>query len=313
MIKCKFCNSETVEIPDFETATDYGDFHYVCKNCGAVGYEVLGHGMVWEEENKKLETNVTEVTKMDNKLNPEYVIPRMKEFLKEKGIEKVVIGISGGKDSTIVAKLMVDCLGKENVLGVLMPNGIQKDINDSKEVVKFLDIPNITVNIGRSFNALYEDMSIGLISESKRISEDARINIAPRIRMSVLYAVAQSMGNGWRVAGTTNKSEEYIGWLTKWGDGAHDFNPIADLTVTEIYEFLRYLNAPEPILTKAPSAALFEGQTDEQEMGVTYAELDALLRGEKIDAEKQEIILRLHKRSEHKRKGIRIYGDKGRF
>ena len=110
------------------------------------------------------------------------------------------------------------------------------------------------------------------------------------------------------MAGTGNRSEAYVGYFTKWGDGAHDFNPIADLTVTEIYEFLRYLNAPESILTKAPSAALFEGQTDEQEMGVTYAELDALLRGEKIDAEKQKIIQQLHKRSEHKRKGIRIYG-----
>ena len=301
MIKCKFCNSETVEIPDFETATDYGDFHYVCKNCGAVGYEVLGHGMVWEEENKKFKNRVTEVTEMDKKLNPKYVIPKMKDFLKEKGIERVVIGISGGKDSTIVAKLMADCLGKENVLGVLMPNGIQKDINDSKEVVKFLDIPNITVNIGRSFNALYEDMSIGLISESKRISEDARINIAPRIRMSVLYAVAQSMGNGWRVAGTTNKSEEYIGWLTKWGDGAADFEPVIDYTVRELLQLGVNLGLPKDKVYKVPIDGLAVG-SDEERFGFTYNQLDDYIeKGTSCDREVDRKITRMHKYSEHKR------------
>lgn len=301
MIKCKFCNSETVEIPDFETATDYGDFHYVCKNCGAVGYEVLGHGMVWEEENKKFKNRVTEVTEMDKKLNPKYVIPKMKDFLKEKGIERVVIGISGGKDSTIVAKLMADCLGKENVLGVLMPNGIQKDINDSKEVVKFLDIPNITVNIGRSFNALYEDMSIGLINESKRISEDARINIAPRIRMSVLYAVAQSMGNGWRVAGTTNKSEEYIGWLTKWGDGAADFEPVIDYTVRELLQLGVNLGLPKDKVYKVPIDGLAVG-SDEERFGFTYNQLDDYIeKGTSCDREVDTKITRMHKYSEHKR------------
>ena len=301
MIKCKFCNSETVEIPDFETATDYGDFHYVCKNCGAVGYEVLGHGMVWEEENKKFKNRVTEVTEMDKKLNPKYVIPKMKDFLKEKGIERVVIGISGGKDSTIVAKLMADCLGKENVLGVLMPNGIQKDINDSKEVVKFLDIPNITVNIGRSFNALYEDMSIGLISESKRVSEDARINIAPRIRMSVLYAVAQSMGNGWRVAGTTNKSEEYIGWLTKWGDGAADFEPVIDYTVRELLQLGVNLGLPKDKVYKVPIDGLAVG-SDEERFGFTYNQLDDYIeKGTSCDREVDTKITRMHKYSEHKR------------
>ena len=301
MIKCKFCNSETVEIPDFETATDYGDFHYVCKNCGAVGYEVLGHGMVWEEENKKFKNRVTEVTEMDKKLNPKYVIPKMKDFLKEKGIERVVIGISGGKDSTIVAKLMADCLGKENVLGVLMPNGIQKDINDSKEVVKFLDIPNITVHIGRSFNALYEDMSIGLISESKRISEDARINIAPRIRMSVLYAVAQSMGNGWRVAGTTNKSEEYIGWLTKWGDGAADFEPVIDYTVRELLQLGVNLGLPKDKVYKVPIDGLAVG-SDEERFGFTYNQLDDYIeKGTSCDREVDTKITRMHKYSEHKR------------
>ena len=106
------------------------------------------------------------------------------------------------------------------------------------------------------------------------------------------------------VAGTGNRSEAYVGYFTKWGDGAHDFNPIADLTVTEIYEFLRFLNAPECVITKAPSAALFDGQTDESEMGVTYAELDRFLMGDGIDADKQKVIMAMHEASEHKRKEI---------
>ena len=109
------------------------------------------------------------------------------------------------------------------------------------------------------------------------------------------------------VAGTGNKSEAYVGYFTKWGDGAHDFNPIADLTVTEVYEFLKYLDAPVRIIEKAPSAALFDGQTDETEMGVSYAELDAYINGGNIAEENKKIIERMHKASEHKRKGIAVY------
>ena len=98
--------------------------------------------------------------------------------------------------------------------------------------------------------------------------------------------------------------KQYVGYFTKWGDGAHDFNPIADLTVTEIYEFLRYLDAPKCVIEKAPSAALFDGQTDETEMGVTYAELDTYLSGEDIPADKKEIVEHMHKASKHKRKKL---------
>ena len=132
-------------------------------------------------------------------------------------------------------------------------------------------------------------------------------NIAPRLRMLTLYAVAAAEGR--LVAGTGNRSEGYVGYFTKWGDGAHDFNPISDLTVTEIYEFLRYLNAPKRIIEKAPSAALFDGQTDEGEMGVTYAELDAYIGGGEITADKKAIVDRLHRVSEHKRRGIARYRE----
>ena len=104
--------------------------------------------------------------------------------------------------------------------------------------------------------------------------------------------------------GTGNRSEAYVGYFTKWGDGAYDFNPIADLTVTEIYEFLRYLEAPACIINKAPSAALFDGQTDEAEMGITYKELDRYIEGEPLDEDKCRVIERLHRKSEHKRRDV---------
>ena len=127
-------------------------------------------------------------------------------------------------------------------------------------------------------------------------------NIAPRLRMTTLYAVAASEYR--LVAGTGNRSEAYVGYFTKWGDGAHDFNPIDDLTVTEIYEFLRWLKAPECVIEKAPSAGLFDGQTDEGEMGFTYKELDTYLGGGKIDDAVLEKIQRMHAKSEHKRRSI---------
>ena len=132
-------------------------------------------------------------------------------------------------------------------------------------------------------------------------------NIAPRLRMLTLYAGAATENR--LVAGTGNKSEAYVGYFTKWGAGAHAFNPIADLTVTEIYEFLRYLDAPKCVIEKAPSAALFDGQTDETEMGVTYAELDAYLSGGDIPAKQKQTIERMHRISQHKRKGIAVYTD----
>ena len=232
----------------------------------------------------------------------------IQSVLKESGTAGIVYGNSGGKDSALVGILCKAAC--ENTVGIMLPCSTKRnyyeDMMDAIAVAEQYQIEIRTVDLSKTKDAL-----LHTIGKAASLTETAVANIAPRLRMTALYAIAASENR--LVAGTGNRSEAYVGYFTKWGDGAHDFNPIADLTVTEIYEFLRYLNAPESILTKAPSAALFEGQTDEQEMGVTYAELDALLRGEKIDAEKQEIILRLHKRSEHKRKSICIYGDKGRF
>ena len=137
------------------------------------------------------------------------------------------------------------------------------------------------------------------LESSVNLNKAALANMAPRLRMITLYAIAASENR--LVAGTGNRSEAYVGYFTKWGDGAHDFNPISDLTVTEIYEFLHYLNAPQWIMQKAPSAALFDGQTDETEMGITYAEIDSYINGGNIGPEKSEIIRKLHETSTHKR------------
>ena len=139
------------------------------------------------------------------------------------------------------------------------------------------------------------------------LSDAALSNIAPRLRMTTLYTVAAS--EKLLVAGTGNRSEIYMGYFTKWGDGGCDFNPIADLTATEVFAFLAYLQAPAHILTKAPSAGLFEGQTDEQDMGVTYAAIDQYLTTGVASEQDLAIIRRYHRNSAHKRTGVTFYSE----
>ena len=139
------------------------------------------------------------------------------------------------------------------------------------------------------------------------INRSADININPRLRMTTLYAIGAAENR--LVAGTGNRSERYMGYFTKWGDGAYDFDPIADLTVSEVYEFLAYLNAPVNIRTKAPSAGLFEGQTDELEMGVTYKTIDDYINGKEVSQHDKEIIDGYHERSEHKRVLPSVFKD----
>ena len=223
----------------------------------------------------------------------------VRNILKESGASGIVYGNSGGKDSALVGILCKAAC--DNTVGIIMPcsslRNYNEDTADAKTVAAKYNIETRTVDLSP-----IKEASLSALSNITTLNKAALVNIAPRLRMLTLYAVAASENR--LVAGTGNRSEAYVGYFTKWGDGAHDFNPIADLTVTEIYEFLRFLNAPECVITKAPSAALFDGQTDETEMGVTYAELDHFLMGGEIAADKQEIIMSLHKASEHKRKEI---------
>ena len=226
----------------------------------------------------------------------------IKSVLSESGAKGIVYGNSGGKDSALVGILCKAAC--ENTVGIILPctskRNYDEDTADAKEVAEKYNIETRTVDL-----TPVKEAELKALDGVAIMNAAALANIAPRLRMLTLYALAAAENR--LVAGTGNKSEAYVGYFTKWGDGAHDFNPIADLTVTEIYEFLRYLDAPKCIIEKAPSAALFDGQTDETEMGVSYAELDSYLSGEAIPADKKKIIERMHKASEHKRKEIAVY------
>ena len=152
-----------------------------------------------------------------------------------------------------------------------------------------------------------KELAMETLGTVTTLTDAAVSNLAPRLRMLTLYAVAASENR--LVAGTGNASEYYMGYFTKWGDGAYDLNPIADLTATEIFEFLRYLKAPQSIITKAPSAGLYEGQTDEEDMGVTYAAIDQYIKTGQANDHDKAIIDRYHARSEHKRRNPLRYPD----
>lgn len=205
-----------------------------------------------------------------------------------------VIGISGGKDSSVVAALCVEALGKDNVIGVLMPNGIQPDIDDSIKLVEFLKIPNITVNIAEGVSGILDNLKKCIC-----VSEQTKINLPPRIRMATLYAVSQSL-NG-RVVGTDNASEAYIGYSTRWGDNVADLMPILHFTSEEVVAIGDALGLPYELTHKTPSDGLC-GKTDEDRFGFTYEVLNKYIRaGEcedkdikaKIDEKHQKNLFKL--------------------
>lgn len=215
-----------------------------------------------------------------------------------------VVGISGGKDSTIVAALCKEALGADRVVGVLMPNGVQSDIDDAKAVVEHLGIPHITVNIGATYEALTQAIVQGegyeVVTGRNDLSRDAAINTPPRLRMATLYAVGQNLPNGARVANTCNGSEDYVGYSTKFGDSAGDFSPLAQLVVEEVRQIGRLLDIPSYLVDKVPSDGL-SGQSDEDKLGFTYAVLDRYIRtGEIEDLATKERIDRLNCINKHK-------------
>ena len=198
-----------------------------------------------------------------------------------------VVGISGGKDSSVVAALCVEALGRERVIGVLMPQGVQPDIEAAYLLVNHLGIKHYVVNIKNAVDDVLKS-----ISALPEISRQTRVNLPARIRMATLYAVSQSI-NG-RVANTCNLSEDYVGYATRYGDGAGDFSPLCNLTVTEVKEIGRVLGLPEILITKTPIDGL-SGKSDEENLGFTYDVLDRyILTGEISDLEIKEKIDRLH-------------------
>lgn len=209
-----------------------------------------------------------------------------------------VVGISGGKDSSVVAALCVKALGKDRVIGVLMPNGEQSDIDCSKQLVAYLGITNYVFNIKKAVDGVLEELQNCGIEASRQTI----VNLPPRIRMSTLYAVSQSK-NG-RVANTCNLSEDWVGYSTRYGDAAGDFSPLAQITVQEVKAIGKYLGLPLNLVEKVPSDGL-SGKTDEDNLGFTYAALDKYIReGVCEDEALKAKIDRLHVMNEFKLKPI---------
>ena len=203
-----------------------------------------------------------------------------------------VIGISGGKDSTVCAGLLVKALGKDRVIGVLMPNGEQADIADSHKVVNFLDIKYYTINIEEAYDSILRYMSW---HNDLNVTKQTTENLPPRLRMSTLYAVSQSV-NG-RVCNTCNMSEDWVGYSTRYGDSVGDFSPLSNYTVTEVKEIGHYLGLPAELVDKTPADGLC-GKSDEDNLGFTYHELDDYIRyGILPKPEIKEIIDRKHERN----------------
>ena len=199
-----------------------------------------------------------------------------------------VVGISGGKDSSVAAALCVEALGKDRVIGVLMPQGVQHDIDMAYMLVNHLGIKHYEINIADAVNGVLNSLPADL-----DITPQSKQNLPPRIRMSTLYAVSQSC-NG-RVCNTCNLSEDWVGYSTRYGDSVGDFSPMSHITVTEVKEIGYLLNLPKELVDKTPIDGLC-GKTDEENLGFTYAELDVYIRTGKIeDQAKKELIDKKHK------------------
>ena len=214
--------------------------------------------------------------KFDAKQVKDRVVAWIRDWFEENGPGcNAVIGISGGKDSSVVAALCVEALGKDRVIGVTMPNGVQKDISDSMKLIGHLGIRYCNVNIGDTYNTLMAAVKEQLGTLDAEVSSQTVINMPPRLRMTSLYAVSQSM-NG-RVANTCNLSEDWVGYSTRYGDAAGDFSPLGGLTVAEVIAVGKELGLPIDLVEKTPSDGLC-GKTDEDNLGFKYSVLDRYIR-----------------------------------
>ena len=213
----------------------------------------------------------------------------IKKFFEENGPGcNAVVGISGGKDSSVAAALCVEALGKDRVIGVLMPQGEQGDIDMAYMLVNHLGIKHYVVNIKDAVDGLINALPADMEKTAQTLQ-----NIPPRVRMTTLYAISQS--NNGRVCNTCNLSEDWVGYSTRYGDSVGDFSPMSYLTVAEVKEIGRVLGLPNELVDKTPIDGLC-GKTDEENLGFTYAELDRYIRtGEIDDLDKKAIIDRKHK------------------
>lgn len=231
------------------------------------------------------------------------IINWIKKQIKESRAKGIVLGLSGGVDSSVVAYLSKEAVGKSKVLGLILPCHSQtQDLKDAKLIARKLGIKTKIINLSNIYDNL-----IRILPKANSI---AYANLKPRLRMLVLYYFANKLN--YLVCGTGNKSELTVGYFTKHGDGATDILPIGGLLKKEVWKLARQLEIPWRIITKAPSAGLWQGQTDEGEMGISYSELDSILERLKnkkrqlLAKEKVDKVKKMIKKSEHKRQGPRI-------
>lgn len=226
----------------------------------------------------------------------------MKDWFEKNGGQNAVIGISGGKDSTVSAAICKEALGKEHVYGIMMPNGVQRDINDSKKVIEFLGINGYEININAAFiNIISQIMDNFHIAE---VSDQTKFNLPPRLRMSTLYAVAQTLVGG-RVINTSNLCEAYVGWGTLFGDTVGDVAPLAGLTCSEIREIGHDLGLPACLVDKVPADGLTD-KSDEDNLGFKYADVEAVIEGKDVPEEVAQKIAERHAMSAFKRNALNI-------
>lgn len=236
----------------------------------------------------------------------EQAISWVKEYFEKNGNAdtKAIIGISGGKDSSVVAALCCAALGKDRVIGVMMPNGVQSDIADSIKLCNFLGIKNYTVNIGAAYEALTAE--IKSVTNTENTTPQFNTNTPSRLRMSTLYGIAALDGNA-RISCNGNYSERLAGYFTIWGDGAGDFAPLAHLFVDEVVQLGIDLGLPEDLCVKAPADGM-SGKTDEDNLGFTYAELKKVATGNEseVSVDKAEKIKAKLKALDFKRKLLNL-------
>lgn len=238
----------------------------------------------------------------DAKKETEKIIDFIRNYYKKNNLKGAVIGISGGKDSAVVSALFASALGSENVVGVTMPcNSKEEDRLDAKLVADSFNIELINIDLTNTYNSFKEE--IFKLNPNSSVLIDADINIKPRLRMSTLYYLAamySKIKNGtYIVAGTSNKSELYVGYFTKGGDSVSDLKVISDLTVSEVIKIGEVLKVPEKVLYKKPSDGL-SNQTDEDKLGVSYADIEKVINNEKVNSNVEEKINRLHNNTRHK-------------
>ncbi|PAB58983.1 NAD(+) synthase [Anaeromicrobium sediminis] len=232
------------------------------------------------------------------------VVQWLRKMVNESGTKGLIVGVSGGIDSAVVAYLIKKAC-PNNSIGVILPcKSNPKDKEDALAVVNGCGIDSVEVDLTQIHESLFDQITNNLMD--KNLIDDktpARLsdaNLRARLRMSTIYAIANT--KNYLVAGTDNAAEVYTGYFTKYGDGGVDILPIANLLKRDVYEWARVLGVPKSVLDRAPSAGLWEGQTDEKEMGTTYDMIDDLIEGKEIPQKDREVIENLHRKTEHKRK-----------